>query len=676
VIRPWSERELRTLAVMAETFVPGGDGERRAGLVTGALERVADPAQLAQLRLVLAVMESRAANTLLGVGPVPFSAMSSSTRERYLLGWSQSRIPQRRTVASSLRKLLTFLAYADPGPDGDNPRHAAIGYRPEWPPVTEAPTPIVPLALPLAEGDPATPIILEADVVVVGSGAGGGVVAASLASARRSVVVLEAGPFVDEPSMPTDELDAFARLYLNHGLLSTWDGAITMLAGSGVGGGTLVNWMTTIGAPPAVREEWRRDHGIEGVADGVEWSADVAAIETELGVTETAHPPPKDAAILRGATALGWETAPTRRNTPGCDDCGSCPFGCRLGAKRSGIRVHLAAAYADGTRILARTRVTEVLVEGDRVTGVAALALAPDPVTGEPIADPASPRGVRVRPVVVRAPQVVVAAGALRTPAILEASGLTHPAIGRHLRLHPVPVVAAWFAEPVDMWLGPMQGARSLEFAGGGSGRNGYVIESAPGHAGLLALALPWEGAAEHAAVMGTIRNIAPFIAVTRDGGEGRTTVTRAGTVRVDYRLDATGAATVRHAAGSLVRLARAAGAREILVAATPPLRLLSADDVAAFDRFVAAVGRLDLGSNRASLFSAHQMGTVRMGASPKGHPCDPAGRVRAGPRADRVIGGLYVADASLFPTGIGVNPMLTAMVLARRVAQTVLAEA
>jgi choline dehydrogenase-like flavoprotein len=270
----------------------------------------------------------------------------------------------------------------------------------------------------------------------------------------------------------------------------------------------------------------------------------------------------------------------------------------------------------------------------------------------------------------------VVAAGALRTPAILESSGLAHPAIGRHLRVHPVPVAAAWFAEPVDMWRGPMQGARSLEFAGGGPGWNGYVIESAPGHSGLLALALPWEGAAEHAAIMATIRNIAPFIAVTRDGGEGRTTMTRAGNVRVDYRLDASGAATVRHAAASMVRLARAAGAREILVAAAPPLRLLRTDDTAAFERFVDAVTRLDLGSNRASLFSAHQMGTARMGASPNGHPCDPGGRVRAGPRDGRVIRGLYVADASLFPTGIGVNPMLTAMVLARRVARTMLAEA
>jgi choline dehydrogenase-like flavoprotein len=220
-----------------------------------------------------------------------------------------------------------------------------------------------------------------------------------------------------------------------------------------------------------------------------------------------------------------------------------------------------------------------------------------------------------------------------------------------------------------------MQGARSLEFVGGGPGHNGYVIESAPGHAGLLALALPWEGAVEHAAVMSSIRYIAPFIAVTRDGGEGRTRVTRAGHVRVDYRLDDAGTATLRHATTSLVRIARAAGARELMVAATRPLRFRDGDGSAAFDRYLAAVGDLDLTANRASVFSAHQMGTVRMGASPREHACDPAGRVRLGPADDRVIRGLYVADASLFPTGLGVNPMLTVMALARRVARTVLAE-
>jgi choline dehydrogenase-like flavoprotein len=280
---------------------------------------------------------------------------------------------------------------------------------------------------------------------------------------------------------------------------------------------------------------------------------------------------------------------------------------------------------------------------------------------------------------------VVVAAGALRTPAVLERSGLDHPAIGRHLRLHPVSVIAGIFTDPIDMWRGPMQAARSLEFGEPGPGRNAYAIESAPGHPGLLALALPWEGVDEHADAMARARRIAPLIAVTRDGGEGRTTLTRAGSVRVDYRLDSGGVATLRHGLVSMARISRAAGAAEIVaVGASPrwhgPGGFAAGRETVAFDRFVADLAAFDFSPNRGAVFSAHQMGTARMGEDPRDHACDPHGRVRAGPggpgsRGDGVVGGLYVADGSLFPTGIGVNPMVTIMVLARRVATTILAD-
>jgi choline dehydrogenase-like flavoprotein len=665
----WTERELATLAEVAETFVRG-DARRRARLTTEALERAADPEQVRQFHRLLGLMESRLANLILGRRPTPFTSMSPAARERYLLSWSTSPFASRRTAFGTLRKLMTFLAYADPGADySGNPRHAVIGYEPEFPPIANDRTPITPHILPFAVGAVDEPMTLDADVVVVGSGAGGGVVAAALAEAGRSVVVLEAGPFVDEATMPRDELDAFGRLYLNHGLLATWDGSVTMLAGSGVGGGTLINWMTSMEAPAAVREEWRQDHGLGELEDGEIWGADIATLEEELSVSPVRRQPPKDQVILVGAERLGWEAAPARRNAVACDDCGSCPFGCRRGSKQSGIRVHLARAAAAGARIVPQVRVTKVLIERGRAVGVQGRALMPG-------ADP----GPRVRPLVVRARHVILAAGALRTPALLQASGVRHRAIGRYLWVHPAPVVAGRMTMPVDMWHGPMQGARSLQFAAGEDGRNGYVIESAPGHPGLLALGLPWEGIDEHAASMRDARYFAPLVAVTRDGGTGEVTLTRAGRVRVDYRLDPVGVTTLRHAAVRMARMARAAGAGDIVVAATPgirftPVRSSPETDAAAYGRFEDRVAKMDFRPNRGSVFSAHQMGTVRMGASARDHPCDPNGRVRARGRRERLVGGLYVADASLFPTAIGVNPMLTVMALARRVARTVLAE-
>jgi len=651
---------------------------RRAGLAAEGLARAADPAQLRQLRLVLRVVQSRLINLALTGRPTAFRDLSPVDRERYLLAWANSRVPLRRSAFQAFRKLLTFLAYADPGPAGSpNPLHAAIGYRPERPPPTTDRTIVRPYALEPGE----EPTILEADVVVVGSGAGGGAVAAELTRAGRSVVVVEAGPFVDESTMPTDELDAYSRLYLNHGLLTTWDGSVTMLAGTAVGGGTVVNWMTSIPAPADVRAEWAGEHGLAGV-DGAEFDADVAAIESALGVAPATVIPAKDQVVLRGAANLGWESAPTRRNATDCADCGSCPFGCPRGAKQSGIRVHLAAAHAGGARIVERARVTRILIEGGRATGVEATVQRTDPNTDQQLAGPdGDDPGPSTRQLIVRAPQVVVAAGALRTPALLIASGLDHPAIGRHLRLHPVPVIAGLFDDPIDMWLGPMQAARSLQFGKGDPGRNGYAIESAPGHPGLIALALPWEGTDAHGDLLRRIRHIGPLIAVTRDGGEGRVRPTRAGGVRIDYRLDAKGIATMRHALVAMAGIVRAAGARTILAAGTPPLwhgrvRFAPGQEPRSFVVFEDALRAFDFSPNRGSVFSAHQMGSVRMGASAAEHACDPEGRVRAGAsHASGVVGGLYVADGSLFPTGLGVNPMITIMALARRVARTVEAE-
>ncbi len=673
--------EVATLRALAHTFVPAGDGARVASIAADAMVRAVDPSQLTQLRLVLRLLEQPLANLATGAGFAAFRDMDAPARERLVLRWANSPLLLRRTGINAFRKLLTFIAYADPGPPGaPNHLQSAIGYQPDDPPLPRELAAVRPLQLDRTPpGAADAPTRLEADVIVVGSGGGGGIVAAELARAGRKVLVIEAGPFVDEATMPRDELDAYGRLYLNHGLLSTWDGAITMFAGSGVGGGTLVNWMTCIDAPAEVRGEWARDHGLEGL-DGAEWTEDAAAIERELGVAPATVIPLKDELLRRGASELGWDTDVIERNAIDCGDCGSCPFGCRRGAKRSGIRVHLAEAARNGATILDRARVRSLLLgpEGaGPVTGVMG-TLAPPAVpgagpggsTGEPVA--ANPRFF-----IATAPQVVLAAGALRSPAILQASRAAHPRIGRHLRIHPVPVVGAIMPEPVDMWRGTMQAIRSMEFGSDEAGRRRYVIESAPGHLGLLALVLPWQGALEHADLMARARHFAPLLAVTRDGGEGRVQLTGAGRVRIDYRLDEAGKVTARHALISMARIARAGGARQILAIGQPMPRHVVDDSSGEARRYAAFESRLaatDFRAHRGTVASAHQMGTIRMGADPAAHPADERGRVRADSRGS-IIRGLYVADSSTFPTGIGVNPMVTVMAMARRVSRTVLAE-
>ena len=667
-----SPLELGTLRALASTFVPGADAERVAAIAADALVRAVDPAQLTQLRWVMLLLESPVANLASGAGFAAFRDLDQARRERTLLRWLGSPLVLRRSGVHAFRKLLTFIAYADPGTrDAPNPLPRTIGYEPDDPPLPRDLAAIRPLMVDRSSAASGTnPVELEADVVVVGAGASAGVVAADLARAGRSVLVVEAGPFVDEATMPRDELDAYARLYLNYGLLSTWDGAITLLAGSGVGGGTLINWMTCVDAPADVRAEWARNHGLEGV-DGDEWSADIAAIESRLGVAPAALIPPKDELIRRGAAALGWDAGVIRRNATDCADCGSCPFGCRRGAKQSGIRAHLTDAVADGARVLDRARVRSIIRAGGETGPVVGVAgtLAPEPDAG-----PGVEAGRRWFSVYAR--QVVLAAGALRSPSILQASGVDHPSIGRHLRIHPVSIIGALHDEAVDMWRGTMQAVRSLEFDDDEWGRRRYLIESALGHLGLLALLLPWEGADAHAKLMDRARHFSPLIAITRDGGEGRTRLTRAGRVRIDYQLDDEGRAT-RHALVSMARLARAGGAREILAIGMPLRRHLvdgPAEEPRLFAAFEQELSAMDFAPHRGTIASAHQMGTIRAGAEPARHPADPRGRIRGDSRGT-VVPGLYVADTSTFPTGLGVNPMLTVMAMARRVARTVLAE-
>ncbi|HET7831083.1 MAG TPA: GMC family oxidoreductase N-terminal domain-containing protein [Candidatus Limnocylindrales bacterium] len=669
----WSVGRLATLAALAETIVRG-DAPRRARLAAAALDLAADPAQVRQLKLVLTAFESRAANLLLTGRPVRFSELDQPAREAYLLAWATSRIPQRRTAYQGLKRLLAFLAYADPGETGTNPRLTAIGYDVAPEPVTADPTPVRPLDLAsLASASAAgSPIVLEADVVVVGSGAGGGVVAADIAHAGRSVVVLEAGSFVPEPEMPTDELTAFDRLYLNHGFNVSWDASVMTLAGAGVGGGTLVNWMTCIAPPASTRHHWAAAHGLHDF-DTPQLDADLAALSAEIGVSDSPNIPPKDELILRGCTMLRQEVGTIRRNGIDCGDCGRCGFGCRRGAKQSGIRVHLAEAWCHGARIVPDAPVERVLVEAGHATGVEAT------VTID---------GVRRR-LVVRAPQVVLAAGALRTPIVLERSGIDHPATGRNLRLHPVGVIGAFLDEDVTMWRGTMQAARALHHLdldgdGIGDGPNdapsGFIVESAPGTPGLIALVFPWEGRDAFEGLMGRIRHVAPLIGIVRERGSGSIRLSRAGRPRIDYTVSPEDRATLGGMLAEAAAIAWEGGSREMVAVGTPPrwFRAQRDGDERAFGSWRASLRTFPFEPNRGTVVSAHQMGSARAGDDAARHAADPAGRLRAADaRAgrERVIRGLYVGDASAFPSALGVNPMLTTMAWARHVARTVLAE-
>jgi choline dehydrogenase-like flavoprotein len=635
----WSEGQLRTLADLFAAIVePAAEGEsrRHAGLAAAALSEVADPADLRQVRLTLSLLGSRFGAPLL-------AQRRASSREATLRAWSTSPIPQRRTFFQLMKRLACFFAYADPGDSAANPRWEALGYRFVDEPV--APTQPVEGALVQVDRSKSDLLELEADVVIVGSGAGGGLIAARLAEAGRDVLVVEAAEYLAEADLPRNELDGFNQLYLDRGLTATSDLSIGILAGSAVGGGTLVNWTTCIEPPAPMRADWAKHHGLEGF-DGANVDAHLARLSEELGFCDPPNIPPKDQLILDGAAALGWEAAPTQRNAADCGDCGACSFGCRRGAKRSGQRLHLAAAAERGAHLLAGAVVERIELTGGAATGV----------SGQ----------VGDRPFRVRAGTIVIAAGAVRTPALLLASGLDHPSIGANLHLHPTSVITALMDKPIEIWRGTTQAARSLQLAD-----LGVVIESAPAHPGLVAVALPWRGRDEMAQLMSEFGHSAPLIGILRDRDAGRVKLTRAGRPRVEYRISGHDAAAARAGLLAMARIARAAGAKRVSALGTPGDAVETDTGERAFNSFLDRLAAFDYRPNRAALFSAHQMGTARAGANPRTSACSPSGQVRRNTRG-ALIPGLYVGDASLFPTAVGVNPMVTVMLMASRVAEAI----
>lgn len=657
----FSDAQRRTLAALAEGFVAGGGAERAAAAEV-AIAKVVDPGLHGQLRLVLTLLDTRIGALLIGGRPVRFGRLKASQRDEFLRRWVQHPVPMLRSGAAVFRKLLSFIAYSDADEPADalvRTRLASIGYSPTVNPTTANVTKITPF-------DPGSAERIAVDVLVIGSGAGGGSIARDLSAAGREVLVIEAGTLYTEETFPTKERDAYERLYLDSGFTATADAHIAILAGGTVGGGTTVNWMTAIPIPEPVRQEWEGEHGVTGAA-GKEFASDLDAVLQEIGAKDSQNVPPKDAAIIRGAKKLGWSSERIQMNRATCSDCGTCPFGCKVGSKQSSLRLHLAEAAANGARILPDCKAERLVIESGTATGAITTL---------------GTRAGAPRTLEIVAKTVVVAGGALRTPVLLQRSGLTHPAIGKNLRLHPVSLVAGIFEEPIEMWRGTMQAAKSSRFIDSDAERNGYIIESAPGHPGLLALGIPWSSRAEHERLMKLGRYIAPFLAIVKDDAGGTVTTSRAGFAEINYRTTPRDEHGLRHALHSMSRIAEAAGASEVIAAGSPPMSWRRSQGAEALEVYLRRLSRFDFAPNRGTVFSAHQMGTARMGSNSNDHVCDPWGRVRstARPRMSDphggLIKGLYVADGSLFPTALGVNPMVTILAVAKRVSRAIISDA
>jgi choline dehydrogenase-like flavoprotein len=572
-----------------------------------------------------------------------FSLLSQPSREQILRNVSMANADAAQGVAA-LSGMTLFLYYGAPDPQtGQNPNWQTFGYAgPSIPPVQaeKSITPITP------EGDE---LELEADVVVVGSGAGGGVIAGTLAQQGLKVVVLEAAGYFNESDFKQIELLAYQEMYWRGGPTPSADGNFSLQAGTTLGGGTTINWTNCLRTYPWVREQWAQEFGLEGV-DGPDYDAHLDAVLTRISATDQCSDLNGPQQLMKeGCERLGWDFRLVVRNvdpakyTP--EAAGFTGFGDPSGAKQSTAETFLRDAAENDAEILVRTRAQKILTENGRATGVEAL-----------YADPESGRTARV---VVRAPNVVAACGALETPALLLRSQIGGPAVGDYLRLHPALAILGSYGDDLKAWWGAPHAGLSHEFENLEDGY-GFLIEGAQYSTAIGGSATPWTSGEEHKELMSRYRHGATFIMLLRDHGHGRVVLDPAGEAAPFYSVtDPLDLKHTRIAIDKIIRLHEAAGAQEITSLAANPPRWRRGDNL---ERFIERAQRVPQRAGGQKLFSAHQMGTARMGTDPQTSVANPFGELHD-------VKGVWIGDGSAFPTPSGTNPMVTIMALARRTA-------
>lgn len=572
-------------------------------------------------------------------------APSQESREQILrnTAWSD---PRAAAGVGALIGMTLFLHYGAPDPDtGQNPNWETFGYPG---PISEPPQVEKPLRIHEPEGSEEA---IDADVCVVGSGSGGAVVAAVLAGRGLNVVVLEAAGYYNESDFTQLEMPAYQEMFWRGGPTPTADGNVSLVAGTTLGGGTTINWTNCLRTRPWVREQWAKEHGLEGV-DGSEFDRHMDAVLERIGANERCSDLNGTQQRLReGTEALGWSFETIVRNTDPerytPEMAGYLGFGDQSGSKRSADRTWLADAQEHGARFLTFTRATRVVTEGGRAAGVEAIWQTPDG------------RGAQVK---VRAPRVVVACGSLESPALLLRSGIGGSAVGHNLRLHPSSVVGGAYGTDQRAWWGAPQAGLCDEFADTAEGY-GFLIETAQYAPGLIGSATPWISGADHKQRMEDFRLTATFISLTRDQGSGQVTVDANGEAVPTYAIsNPLDLENLRKGVEAQIRLHEAAGAHQIgpLAEGAPTWR--RGDDLEAF---IASVKRIPFRAGGYKLFSAHQMGTCRMGTDPQTSVAGPFGELHD-------TKGVWIGDGSAFPTSSGTNPMVSIMALAHRTADAI----
>lgn len=484
---------------------------------------------------------------------------------------------------------------------------------------------------------------VEADAVVVGSGAGGAVAAANLAAAGMRTVLIEAGPQVRPEDMTRDGPAFMSKYYWEGGLrMLTGSGAFPSMAGRCLGGSTVVNSAIMFALPDWVREDWITSDGLESLRG----NALDASFERVLRQTGTA-PTPMEAMGRRNLLVRDIfndaqiPSAPLPRAVQGCRGSGDCITGCAAGAKQSVDRSYLPGALNDGAEVYTCAVADRVLMEGDRAVGVEGDIVDPD----------GRVKRARWR---VRAPRVFVAAGATHTPVLLLRSGIRQRnTVGATFYAHISSYGVGVMDQLVDPWVGATQGWGAF------SDRvRGLKFESLWAATSLIAA--QWGGVgAEFYPMLQDLRRACTIALVYRAKVRGRVTARRNGMPNAKLWIPKEEMWVVLSELKRVVDAMLRLGAEYVYT---------GIKGVPTYIRTPADAEQLlstKIRPRHVTMTANHTFGSCRMSADPKRGVVDPMGRVHD-------LQGLWLTDASIFPSPSAVNPQATVMALADMISREV----
>jgi len=631
-----------------------------------------------QIAMLLTAMSTRLGMLVLCGATAPFASLPPTERERCLASLRDSMFGQKRKIFVSLKSLVCVKALARDN-SLHNPNNSSPGKNSMWevldfegPPSAEQVK-----AVTAAQGreefmykmlnDSITQdMTMTVDVVIVGSGCGGGVVAAELAQAGRRVLVLEKAKYFTRDEITSQEGEAFDNMYERGGLVAAEDTGVAVLAGSAFGGGSAVNWACCLRTPGYVKEEWAQKHGLKQFADGT-FDASLDAISARIGVkSEGIAHSRNNQLFIDGCKKLGYHIDVAPQNmadvgpmAPGAHFIGA---GDRFGNKQSTPETFLkdAALASVPAQFADRCYVERVIHKGGVAQGVRCRIVGAD--------------GKTEHTLIVNAPQVVVSCGSLNSPALLLRSGLPNRSkqIGKNLRLHPVTGCCGFMPreEPdVAMWRGaPMTTVSNVVLEGPVGDNYGAKLECPLLLPGILTSISPWMNGNAFKNLLLDYKRLMALIVLTRDKGSGEVVIDKEGNPRVYYQTSDHDFKSLHDGLEKSIRVIAAAGAESLMMSQfMEPRHLPPVSEPEArakeVDKIVAEVRQIGFQVYKAPLFSAHQMGTCKMGVDPKTSVVKPTGETWE-------CSGLYVVDASTFPTSSGTNPMITTFGIAHMVAQ------